>query len=95
MNLKAKCVNRKCPDFDIQKSVLLGKFSGFGAPNDRVKCPHCGELMQTTESINVSTGKRTTKRSVTRKISGRTQGAKRTSKRTTKRTPKRGGGKRI
>lgn len=92
MNLRAKCVNRDCPAFAIEKSVMLGRFSGFGAPNDRVFCSSCGQLMRTTKSINVSKGK------VFRKIGSRTyprwSTSRRNPKRTTKRTYKRGGGKR-
>jgi hypothetical protein len=95
MNLRAKCVNTKCPAYGLQKSVAVGQMLGYGAKNDRVKCPACGELMQTTQSINVSTGKRATKRPVGRRIPGRTLGTKRTAKRTTKRVYKRGGGKRA
>lgn len=95
MNIRATCVNPDCPGNGIEKSVLVGKLSGYGAPNDRVRCPHCGELMRTTKSINVSTGKRTTKRSTPRRISTRTLGTKRSPKRTTKRVYKRGGGKRA
>jgi hypothetical protein len=54
MNLKAKCSNPKCAAFGIEKSVSTGQMIGYGAPNDRVRCPSCGELMTTTKSINVS-----------------------------------------
>lgn len=66
MNLRAKCVNRNCPAFGIEKSVMIGRLAGFGAPNDRVLCPSCGQLMRTTKSINVSKGK------VFRKIGSKT-----------------------
>jgi hypothetical protein len=95
MNIRAKCVNPKCPGNGIEKSVAVGMLTGYGAPNDRVKCPHCDELMRTTQSINVSTGKRTTKRPAARRVQGRTPGTTRTTKRTAKRTTKRGGGKRA
>jgi hypothetical protein len=95
MNLKAKCVNPQCPGFDQVKSVMVGQMSGFGAPNDRVKCPHCLMLMRTTQSIDVSSGKGA-KRSVGRKVISRSPlsssgprlgGKKRTKKRITKRAP--------
>lgn len=54
MNLKAKCVNAKCGHYGIEKSVTTGQMLGYGAPNDRVKCPGCGELMRTAESINTT-----------------------------------------
>jgi hypothetical protein len=54
MNMKAKCVKVGCPAFGISKSVSWGQAIGFGAPNDRIVCNVCGELMQTTESINAS-----------------------------------------
>jgi hypothetical protein len=92
MNLRAKCVNRNCPAFGIEKSVMIGRLAGFGAPNDRVLCPFCGQLVRTTKSINVSKGR------VFRKICSRTYprwpASRRNLKRTTKRTYKRGGGKR-
>lgn len=50
MNLRAKCVNKNCDAYDVVKSVVVGKLTGYGAKSDRVKCPSCGELMQTTES---------------------------------------------
>jgi ribosomal protein S27E len=53
MNLRAKCVNTNCDAFDKVKSVGVGTLTGFGASNQRVKCPLCGELMQTTKSIAV------------------------------------------
>lgn len=56
MNLKAKCVNSKCEHYGIEKSVTTGQMWGYGAPNDRMKCPGCGQLMRTTQSIN-TTGK--------------------------------------
>jgi hypothetical protein len=92
MNLKAKCVNPQCPAFDRVKSVMVGQMSGFGAPNDRVKCPHCLMLMRTTESINVSSGKGAAHRKVISRSplssSGpRLGGKKRTKKRVTKRGP--------
>jgi hypothetical protein len=80
MNLRAKCVSTKCPAYGLEKSVAVGQMLGYGAKNDRVNCPACGELMQTTQSINVSTRNRTTKR---------------TAKRTTKRVYKRRSGKRA
>jgi len=50
MNVRAKCVKRGCEEFGIEKSVAVGQLNGYGAKNDRVKCPACGELMQTTQT---------------------------------------------
>lgn len=54
MNVRAKCVNPKCDHYGIEKSVMTGQMWGYGAPNDRVRCPGCGELMRTTKSINTT-----------------------------------------
>jgi hypothetical protein len=54
MNVKAECRNPRCSASGIVKSVVVGQMLGYGAPNDRVKCPSCGELMSTTETINTS-----------------------------------------
>jgi hypothetical protein len=94
MNLKAKCVNPKCPNNGYEKSVVVGQLLGYGAPNDRIKCPACGELMRTTRSINVSSTKRSTRRIVGRQVPSRST-LTRTRKRTTgKRTTKRAVSKR-
>jgi hypothetical protein len=93
MNLRAKCVNSTCPAFGIEKSVMVGQLSGYGAPNDRVICPCCGQLMRTTRSINISQGRGV--RKLGSRVSGRRSTSRRLSKRTTKRTYKRGGGKRY
>ncbi len=92
MNLRAKCVNKNCPAFGIEKSVMIGQLAGYGAPNDRVICPSCGHLMRTTKSINVS--KRKGGRKIVARISGRWSAPRRVSKRVTKRTYKRVGRKR-
>ena|ERR1035441_3427786 len=34
MNLRAKCVNKACPAFGIEKSVMVGQLTGYGAPNE-------------------------------------------------------------
>jgi predicted RNA-binding Zn-ribbon protein involved in translation (DUF1610 family) len=93
MNIRAKCVNVKCPAYGIEKSVAVGQMLGYGAKNDRVKCPSCGELMRTTESINTSSGK-VSRKPVGRSIVRRPTTRKRIKKRVTKREYKRGGGKR-
>jgi len=54
MNIRAKCSNPKCSAAEVVKSVAVGQMLGYGAPNDRVRCPLCGELMTTTESIDTS-----------------------------------------
>jgi hypothetical protein len=53
MNLRAKCSNPNCKAFGIEESVTVGKLLGYGAPNDRVICPACGELRTTTKSVTV------------------------------------------
>lgn len=58
MNLRAKCVNEECPAYDKEESVFVGQFLGLGAPNDRMKCASCGQLMKTTQSINTSSIRR-------------------------------------
>ena len=83
MNLRAICVNRNCPALGIQKSVMVGQLSGYGAANDRVICPACGQLMRTTKSINVSKGKGT------RKVIGRTYLGRPYSRQKSKRRTKR------
>jgi len=54
MNVRAMCSNSDCGAFGRAKSVIVGTVMGYGAPNDRVKCPECGGLMTTTKSINTS-----------------------------------------
>jgi hypothetical protein len=54
VNVRAKCSNENCSGFGIVKSVAVGQMQGYGAPHDRVKCPVCGELMTTTQTINTS-----------------------------------------
>jgi hypothetical protein len=39
MNVRAKCVNPECEANGIEKSVVIGQVLGYGAANDRVKCP--------------------------------------------------------
>ena len=29
MNLRAKCVNKNCPAFGIEKSVMIGRLAGY------------------------------------------------------------------
>jgi hypothetical protein len=53
MNIHAKCINKDCKAYDVEKSVVVGTLLGFGAKNERVKCPECGELMRTTKSVAV------------------------------------------
>lgn len=93
MNLRAKCVNKDCRAFGIEKSVMVGQLAGYRAPNDRIICPSCGLLMRTTKSINVSKGKGV--RKLVSRTSSRWSTPRRTSKTKIKRTYKRGGGKRL
>jgi hypothetical protein len=84
MNIRATCVNEKCSSRGVEKSVAVGKLVGYGAKNERVKCPECGALLQTTKTTPASElrscGNRPTGRST-----GRRKAAKRTSRRTTRR----------
>ncbi len=94
MNIRAKCVNEKCASFGTEKSVFVGQLMGFGASNDRVKCPSCGELMKATESINTSKTRRAPARDTSRR-SGRGMGGGRSATRKKKRKPHRSTGRRI
>jgi hypothetical protein len=51
MNTHAKCVDPSCPEREIEKSVITGQVIGFGVAKDRVTCPSCGQLMQTTRTV--------------------------------------------
>jgi len=93
MNLRAKCVYKDCRAFGIEKSVIVGQLAGYGAPNDRIVCLLCGQLMRTTKSINLSSGKGV--RKVGRRVIARRATRSRNSKIRTKRVHKRGGGKRY
>jgi hypothetical protein len=53
MNIRAKCVNAKCGQVGVERSVAVGTLTGYGAKNERVKCPECGDLLQTRQSIAV------------------------------------------
>jgi hypothetical protein len=50
MNTRAKCINTSCKLYDVEKSVAVGTLTGYGAANDRVKCPECGKLMRDDEN---------------------------------------------
>jgi hypothetical protein len=63
MNIRAECSNPKCFAFGIEKSVAVGRMLGYGAPNDRINCPICGQLMKTTQTINTTAKGRTKGRS--------------------------------
>jgi len=39
MNIRAKCINRDCKAYNIERSVAVGTVVGFGARNGRLKCP--------------------------------------------------------
>jgi hypothetical protein len=88
MNIRAECSNPKCTACGVEKSVAVGQMLGYGARNDRVTCPICGELMKTTETLNTSSkgrgktlGRTSMRKAIVRKGRG--------SKRMTKRMPKR------
>lgn len=60
MNTRAKCINKSCKLYDVEKSVAVGTLTGYGAANDRVKCPECGKLLRTTKT-QATTGRGTRK----------------------------------
>lgn len=51
MNVRAKCINKGCEAYNVEKSVAVGTLTGYSAGDGRVKCPKCGQLMQTTKTI--------------------------------------------
>jgi hypothetical protein len=59
MNVRAKCVNKQCPEYGVVKSVMLEKYAGQGAPNERIICRTCGQLMRTTKTVDVTAKIRT------------------------------------
>jgi hypothetical protein len=78
VNIGAKCSNPQCPSYGVEKPVVAGQLLGYGAPNDRVTCPSCGQLMTTTATMNVSSrrqncrGRRRGSRAPKRRVSKRT-----------------------
>lgn len=74
MNIRAKCINKDCKAYNVEKSVTVGTLMGYGTGKGRVICPACGELMKTTKTqATTGLGSRTTKtrRSPRRGGSGR------------------------
>ena len=71
MNIRAECRNQQCPNYRLEKSVVVGELLGYGAPNGRIACPKCGELMSTTETENVSTRRKDTSRTRRRRAANR------------------------
>jgi predicted RNA-binding Zn-ribbon protein involved in translation (DUF1610 family) len=69
MNVKAECRNPNCTQYRIAKSVTVGQLMGYEAEKDRVSCPSCGEVMTTTQTINVSDKGRTHRRDYARHVS--------------------------
>lgn len=65
MNIKGKCVNSKCSRFGIEKLYTPMMLAGLSAGKDRVRCPECGELLQTTETVDTTSGGRPHVRPVT------------------------------
>jgi hypothetical protein len=58
MNIKGKCVNSKCSRLGIEKLHIPIMLVGLSAGKDRVKCPEWGDLLQTTEKVDTTTGGR-------------------------------------
>lgn len=59
MNVRAKCVNKQCSEYGVTKSVMLETYAGQGAPNERIVCRTCGQLMRTSKTVDVTTKLRT------------------------------------
>jgi hypothetical protein len=59
MNVRAKCVNKQCPEYGVAKSVMLETYAGQGAPNERIVCRTCGQLMRTSKTVDSTTKLRT------------------------------------
>jgi hypothetical protein len=51
MNTKGKCMNSECPRFGIEETYPGLLLVGMSAGRDRVRCPQCGELLKTTETV--------------------------------------------
>ena len=58
MNIKGKCVNSKCSRVGIEEMYTSMMLVGLSAGKDRVKCPECGELLQTTKTVDTTSGGR-------------------------------------
>ena len=58
MNIKGKCVNSKCSRVGIEEMYTPMMLVGLGVGKERVKCPECGELLRTTETVNTTSGGR-------------------------------------
>jgi hypothetical protein len=52
MNNKGKCVNSKCSRAGIEQLYTPMMLAGLGAGKDRVKCPECGELLRTIDTVD-------------------------------------------
>lgn len=59
MNVRAKRVNKQCPEYGVVKSVMPEKYAGQGAPSERIICRTCGQLMQTTKTVDTTAKVRT------------------------------------
>jgi hypothetical protein len=59
MNVRAKCLNEQCPEFGVTKPVTLETYAGQGAPNERIICRTCGQLMRTTKTVDITAKVRT------------------------------------
>jgi hypothetical protein len=59
MSVRAKCVNKQCQEYGVVKSVMLEKYAGQGAPNERIICRTCGQLMRTTKTVDTTAKLRT------------------------------------
>ena len=53
MNVQGKCNTAGCKYFGKEQLFSLGMFAGYGAGEDRVKCPGSGALLTVTQTVNV------------------------------------------
>jgi hypothetical protein len=81
MNIRGKCVNRECSRFGIEELYTPLMLAGLSLGKDRVKCPECGDLLQTSETADAS-GRRPSGRSTpARPLVTRRRGPRKTRRR--------------
>jgi hypothetical protein len=88
MKIRAKCVNINCPAYGIEKSVMLETYAGQGAPNERIICRNCQQLMRTTRTLSQKV-KATSKTRIFYKTSGTTEPKRTRKKPASKKSPTR------
>jgi hypothetical protein len=50
LKIRARCIDKDCKAYNVEKSVALRTSTGYGTANGRVICPKCGALMLTLET---------------------------------------------